>query len=80
MAELKSRWRVLYSFTIMPVLYTIALWLISSAGASAFLQDIWAGMGVASAYMLYQIVRGHYSEDMQKAYEGLAFNDESTEA
>jgi hypothetical protein len=79
--SIKINWSGLYNFTIMPVLYSVVLWLSFSAAAVLFLEDFWRGIGVTSALALYQITRQHYSIDMRKAYEGMyPENAESPEA
>ncbi len=65
----------MYSFTVMPVLYSIALWLSFSAAVVLFTGDLWTGIGVTSALALYQITRQHYSQDMREAYERMYAED-----
>lgn len=80
MKNFKTTLNELWLFTIIPVLYSFALWLTASAAAVLFLGDLWRGMGVASALGIYQITRIRYSQDMQRAYEGQLLHDQSDEA
>lgn len=56
-------------------LYILASWLALATMGFLFIGDLWRGMGLASAYVLYRLIGNEYHRELQGSYlKGLAEN------
>lgn len=49
-------------------LYILVSWLVLATMGFLFIGDLWRGMGLASAYILYRLIGNEYHKELQGVY------------